>query len=114
MPTGEHLLAGFLVIATLGVAIVFGVRQFHQLRSDGPDTDERLFLRRTARRRLFVSVLLGIVALLVAANYVTGLDRNFLAMGEVRQQEGGDPARPMKEADKATFGLYTLLWVAIG
>jgi sterol desaturase/sphingolipid hydroxylase (fatty acid hydroxylase superfamily) len=71
----EHVGAAILVTLTLVVAVVFGYRQCRLIRkadSGGP-SEERAVLRASARRRLLVSVMIGLCGVLIAGPYFTGL-----------------------------------------
>ena len=63
--------AGILIIA-----LVFGWRQFRQVRRSryAPPSEEQQFLMQTARRRLIISAMLGVLAIAFAGIYLSGLD----------------------------------------
>jgi ABC-type Fe3+ transport system permease subunit len=110
MPNSEYILAGVLVTFTLGATLFFGVRQLRLLLKNA-DTEEHQVLRRSAMRRLVVSVLLAVCALLIAAPYVTGLADDVARIGHDR---GPDvPLRAMTDEEAQLARTYLMFWIAI-
>jgi len=108
MPTSETIVAGLLVVVTLGVAGVFGWRQFRQARrfKITPPSDEQRFMYRVARRRLVISVMLALVGLAIAAMYISGLENSIPSMTQAQ----GHPAPPV---EKTTAKIYLWCWIVI-
>lgn len=75
MVIGEHIWAAILVTLTLGVALAFGYRQYRAIRRNTGTalSEDRTVLRESARRRLLVSVMIGLCGVLIAGPYLTGL-----------------------------------------
>jgi uncharacterized membrane protein YjgN (DUF898 family) len=113
MAPGETILAAALVIFTVGVAAVFGWRQFRQLRRANPSADsaDRQFTIRSSRRRLVISVMLAIVGLLIGATYLTGLDRSVLAIGD--QLDNAAERPPLTDAQLRVVRIYGAMWIGI-
>jgi NADH:ubiquinone oxidoreductase subunit 5 (subunit L)/multisubunit Na+/H+ antiporter MnhA subunit len=110
MPSGEHLLAGALVTFTLGATLFFGVRQLRLLLKT-PTTEEHHVLRRSAMRRLVVSVLLAACAILIAVPYFTGLADEVARIGLDRGL--GVPPRDMTEDELHVARTYLAFWIAV-
>jgi hypothetical protein len=110
MPNTEYILAGLLVTFTLGATLFFGVRQTRLLLKPG-DTEEHRVLRRSAMRRLVVSLLLAACAALIAAPYLTGLADEVARVGHDRSPDA--PPRAMTEHEVQVARTYGLFWIAI-
>jgi hypothetical protein len=111
MPSGEHLLAGLLVTFTLAATLFFGIRQLRLLLRN-PTSEEHHVLRRSAMRRLVVSVLLAACAILIATPYFTGLADEVTRIGHDRGP--GAPPREMTENELHVARTYGAFWVAVG
>ncbi len=109
MPNLETIAATILVLVTLGVAFAFGLRQYRQLIRYGHAvaSEERDFMWRTARRRLLISCMLGLVGLLIGATYLSGLDHSVAAIGDSRGQQ------PLNPVEKQVVKLFSGSWIAI-
>src|SRR4051812_6140818 len=105
----EHVWAVALVVVTLGVALVFGWRQWRYLRRTAGDSEERRVLRQSAARRLVVSVLIGSCGVLIAGPYLTGLDRAVVQIGTEREKLPPEQRPPLAEdewRDVQRYGLW--------
>jgi hypothetical protein len=116
MPAWEQLWAVGLVVASVGVALAFGWRQWRYLRrtaaADG-HSEERVVLRRSARRRLAVSVMIGLCGVFIAMTYLTGLDRAVVQIGAEREQVPAAERRPLAEGELRDVRQYGYWWAAI-
>lgn len=110
MPSNEHFLATLLVTFTLCATLFFGTRQIRVLLRK-PASEEHQVLRRSAMRRLVVSLLLAACAVLIALPYVTGLTEQVANIGLDRQP--GAPPRAMTSDELNTARTYGTYWIAI-
>lgn len=108
MPTGETAVAGIIVCVTLGVAGVFGWRQFRQAQRSkiAPASDEQRFQYRVARRRLVISVMLALIGLAIAAMYLSGLENSIPTITQAQEH-------PVPPVERTTAKIYLWCWIAI-
>lgn len=106
-------MASVLVTLTCGSAIVFGFRQLRYLRSQGePPTDDAVMLKKSAVRRLIVSVFLIFAGVMIAATYLTGLAAEMERIGVEREQIAAEARGPLSDAEKQSVRSFTYLWIA--
>jgi hypothetical protein len=116
MQTGQIVFAVALVIALVGVAAFFLWRQwrtFRELRA-GPELppEERAYLRNQAWRRLASSVLMLLLAGLLAMHFVLEPATNeLLARDQAQVEQGKKPEHT--EADRRLINLYGAFWVLV-
>lgn len=114
MPIAEYLIAGLLVVASVGVATVFGYRQARQLRANAnPSTDDQKFAYRTARRRLLIGLLLGVAGVLMAATYLAGWATSVDAIGEQRAGKAVEDHRPLDSNERAVMRAFGYSWIGV-
>src|SRR5947209_36238 len=108
MPSRESIFAATIAIVSLGVAIIFGWRQFRQLRrGPNPDSADYRFVTRTARRRLIISGMLGLIGLLIGAYYLTGLDQAVVELKPIALD------KPPDENQRRILQLSIYCWIGI-
>jgi hypothetical protein len=116
MAVFEQLWAVALIVVSIGVAVAFGWRQYRYLRRTGASpgqSEERIVLRRSARRRLAVSVMIGLCGVLIAATYLSGLDRAVVQIGEERQRLPAGDRPPLGAAELHDVQQYSALWIGV-
>jgi hypothetical protein len=107
------LVAWFLVLLTVGLAVLFARQQMRTLRGLKTKADEpaedRAYLRRQAWRRLCGCALLVAIAVMLSVWYVNGLDAALDAFGEQRDRQvaaGENQFTPEQEAARRFYVYY--------
>jgi type VI protein secretion system component VasF len=112
MPSTETIMASVLVTVTCGSAIIFGFRQLRYLRAHSDTaTDDAVMLKKSAVRRLIVSLFLICAGLLIAATYLSGLAAEMERIGIEREQVAAEARAPLSDADKHSVRSFTYLWI---
>jgi hypothetical protein len=107
------LVAWFLVLLTIGLAVLFARQQVRTLRGlkTNPDlpVEDRSYLGRQAWRRLGGCLLLVAIAAMMSIWYVNGLDAGIDALGEARDRQvaaGDKRFTPEQEAARRFYVYY--------
>ena len=113
----ELIFGGILVVVLLALAAYYGVRQIQTLRAlhipDDRSLEERAYSRKQAWRRLFSSVLMVILAGLLAGSVAfTPSIRRIAAANEAKVDDTEKSASEIAEQNltKFVFGVY---WIAV-
>jgi hypothetical protein len=105
MFTTEVIVATILVTLTCGSATIFGIRQIRTLWWPASSGDDGEMLRRSAIRRLIVSVCLCVAGILIATTYLSGLAQE---MSQLAEQE--EP-RVLTAEQRSAIRAFTILWI---
>jgi uncharacterized membrane protein YjgN (DUF898 family) len=110
----QIIFGGLLVVGLLGMAGYFIWRQWQTLRWLKSTTEiaseDRRFTHRQAWRRLICSVLLVVLAGMLAASFFLEEPANVLAArGEANREQG--KMRPLDPAEQQFFRVYQVYWV---
>ena len=109
------VLAGLLLL----IAVLSSRRQLANLRRLHTDphvpSDERLYLRNQARRRLANGLLLFVMGGMLAGAYLSGLDHraNEIAYRGSHPQAEGEQPPPVSESDRDFARFYLGYWIVI-
>jgi hypothetical protein len=113
MASTETILAGALVTFTCGSALIFGFRQLRYLRkTNETSADDAVMLKKSAVRRLIVSVFLCMAGILIASTYLTGLAAEMERIGLEREKIPIEERAPLKAEDRQFVRTFTYLWIA--
>ena len=96
MSTTSPFVAGLLVAVLLGLAAYFAWRQVHALRSlpgiPNLSDEDRRYVRGQAWRRLACSVLMAVLAVLLSASFLFGLEDRATLLGDQPFMLGAEPS----------------------
>ena len=114
----ELAFAGLIVVVLIGLAVYYGPRQFQVLRNlgaqEGLDVADRRYHRAQAWRRLINSVLMLVLAGLLAGSYMVGQERMAGQFGTAANTKAGNSAGGGPNTEQKRFvNQYSATWIVI-